>query len=143
MDGDLFTMPSTNNGWVFYVSDLSTRAGVNNNPNFAFRIVSEWEATAIGNNNSNYVGSVTAYSTGGTIRLDLMTVFGNPFSGVSPIPLHIRREGANVILTWTDPTFLLQSAPTATSGYTNVPGATNPYTNAIGASPRFFRLHAN
>jgi hypothetical protein len=143
IDGDLFTMPSTNNSWVFYVSDLSSRAGVNNNPNFAFRIVSEWEATAVGNNNSNYVGSVTAYSTGGTIRFDLMSVFGNSFSGVSPIPLHIRRDGANVILTWTDPTFLLQSAPAVTGSFTNVPGATNPYTNAVGIAPKFFRLHAN
>ena len=143
VDGDLITMTSTNNGWVFYVSDLSGRPGVNNNPNFAFRIVSEWEATAIGNNHSNYVGSVTSYSTGGTIRFDLMSVFGNPFSGVSPIPLHIRRDGANAILTWSDPTFVLQSAPAATGTYTDVPGATNPYTNAIGASPTFFRLQAN
>jgi hypothetical protein len=143
VDGDLITMTSTNNGWVFYVSDLSARARVNNNPNFAFRLVSEWEATAIGNNNSNYVGSVTSYSTGGTIRFDLMSVFGNAFSGVSPIPLHIRRDGANVVLTWTNPTFALQSAPAVTGTYTNVPGATTPYTNAIGASPRFFRLQAN
>jgi hypothetical protein len=72
-----------------------------------------------------------------------MSVFGNPFSGVSPIPLHIRRDGANVVLTWTNPTFALQSAPAITGTYTTVPGATNPYTNAIGASPRFFRLQAN
>jgi hypothetical protein len=143
VDGDLITMTSTNNGWVFYVSGLSARPGVNNNPNFAFRIVSEWEATAIGNNNPNYVGSVTSYSTGGTIRFDLMSVFGNPFSGVSPIPLHIRRDGANAILTWSDPTFVLQSAPAVTGTYTDVPGATNPYTNTIGASPTFFRLQAN
>jgi hypothetical protein len=143
VDGDLITMTSTNNGWVFYASDLSARAGVNNNPDFAFRIVSEWEASAIGNNNSNYVGSVSSYSAGGTIRFDLMSVFGNPFSGVSPIPLHIRRDGANAVLSWADPTFVLQSAPVANGTYANVPGATNPYTNAIGASPRFFRLQAN
>jgi hypothetical protein len=80
INGDLITMTSTNNGWVFYVSNLSAIPGVNNNANFAFRIVSEWEATAIGNNNSNYAGSVTSYSTGGTIRFDLMSVYGNPFS---------------------------------------------------------------
>jgi hypothetical protein len=143
VDGDLITMTSTNNGWAFYASDLSARAGINNNPNFAFRIVSEWEATAIGNNNSNYAGSVTSYSAGGTIRFDLMSVFGNPFSGVSPITLHIRRDGANAVLSWADPTFMLQSAPVANGTYANVPGATNPYTNAIRASPAFFRLRAN
>jgi hypothetical protein len=80
IDGDVFAMPSLNNSFVFYTSDLSAMPGVNNNPNFAFRIVSEWEATAIGNNNSNYVGSVTSYSTGGTVRFDLMSVFGNIYS---------------------------------------------------------------
>ena len=86
---------------------------------------------------------VTSYSAGGTIRFDLMSVFGNPFNGVSPIPLHIRRDGANVVLTWTNPTFALQSAPAVSGTNTIVPGATNPYTNAIGAAPRFFRLQAN
>jgi hypothetical protein len=80
-DGALVTMTSANNGWVFYVCDLSAAGGVNNNPNFAFRIVAEWEATAIGTSNTNYVGTVTSYSTGGTIRFDLMSVYGDPFTG--------------------------------------------------------------
>ena len=79
-DGDVFTMLNTNNGFVLYSSDLSGIPGVNNNANFAFRIVSEWEATAIGNNNSNYVATVTSYSTGGTIRFDLMGAYGDPYS---------------------------------------------------------------
>src|ERR1035437_6524135 len=68
VDADLITMTSTTGDWVFYTSDLSALPGVNNNPNFAFRIVSEWEATAVGNNNSNYVGTVSSYSTSGTVR---------------------------------------------------------------------------
>jgi hypothetical protein len=80
VDADLITMTSTTGDWVFYTSDLSALPGVDNNPNFAFRVVSEWEATAIGNNNSNYVGSVTSYSTSGTVRFDLMSVFGNTYS---------------------------------------------------------------
>jgi hypothetical protein len=47
------------------------------------------------------------------------------------------------VLSWADPTFMLQSAPVANGTYANVPGATNPYTNAIRASPAFFRLRAN
>ena len=65
---------------MFYVSDLSGAPGVNKNPNFAFRLVSEWEATPTGNNNSNYVAAVTTYSTGGTMRFDLVSVYGNVFS---------------------------------------------------------------
>ncbi len=80
VDADLITMTSTTGDWVFYTSDLSALPGVNNNPNFAFRIVSEWEATALGNNNSNYVGTVSSYSTSGTVRFDLMSVFGNLYS---------------------------------------------------------------
>jgi hypothetical protein len=80
VDADLITMTSTTGDWVFYTSDLSALPGVNNNPNFAFRIVSEWEATAVGNNNSNYVGTVSSYSTSGTVRFDLMSVFGNIYS---------------------------------------------------------------
>jgi hypothetical protein len=83
VDGDAFTMLATNNSFVFYTSDLSAIPAVNNNANFAFRIVSEWEATAIGNSNSNYVGTVNSYDTGGTIRFDIMSVYGNPFASVA------------------------------------------------------------
>jgi hypothetical protein len=74
VDGDVFTMLSLNNSFVFYTSDLSGIPGVNNNANFAFRIVSEWEATAIGNSNSNYVATGTS---SGTMRYDLVSVYGN------------------------------------------------------------------
>jgi len=48
-----------------------------------------------------------------------------------------------VVLTWSDATFLLQSAPLVTGVYTDVPGATSPYTNAISGAAEFFRLQAN
>ncbi|MEI8040592.1 MAG: hypothetical protein WCL11_04230 [Verrucomicrobiota bacterium] len=89
VDGNAFTMLATNNSFVFYTSDLSAILGVNNNANFAFRIVSEWEATAIGNNNSNYVGTVSSYDTGGTIRFDLMSVYGNPLGAPTQAPTTI------------------------------------------------------
>ena len=81
VDGDLITMTSTRTATGYsFTSDLSGIPSVNNNPNFAFRVVSEWESTAIGTTNSNYDGSSTAYSTGGTVRFDLMSVYGNPYS---------------------------------------------------------------
>jgi hypothetical protein len=89
VDGDAFTMLAQNNSFVFYTSDLSGIPGVNNNPNFAFRIVSEWESTATGNNNANYVGTVNSYDTGGTIRFDLMSVYGDPYGAVTAAPTTI------------------------------------------------------
>jgi hypothetical protein len=93
VDGDVFTMLDTNNDFVFFTSDLSGVPGVNNNANFAFRIVSEWEATAIGNTNSNYVATVTAYvpsgTSSGTMRYDLVSVFGNAFGAPTLAPTTI------------------------------------------------------
>jgi hypothetical protein len=63
--------------------NLSSIATVNDNPNFAFRIVSEFESSATGNENSNYVATAPGgtYGTGGTWRFDMMTVSGEVFSG--------------------------------------------------------------
>ena len=56
-------------------------AGVDNNPNFAIRIVSEFESTAIGTTNANYVtASTSVYGTGGTVRFDMVTISGNPIN---------------------------------------------------------------
>jgi hypothetical protein len=143
VDGDVETFSAV--AYQFYSSAL-TNAGVANNPNFAFRVVAEWESTAIATSNTNYDGTSSAFGSGGTIRVDLMTVFGNPLgSVVSPIPLHIQLAGTNVVLTWNDPTsaFSLQAAPLATGTYNTVSGATSPYTNAITGSQQYFRLKSN
>ena len=59
------------------------------------------------------------------------------------VPLTIQSLGSSVVLSWTDPTFALQAAPTASGSYTNVPGATSPYTNVISGDQLFFRLIGN
>ena len=147
IDKDVLAYTVTDNSFVLFSVDLSGVAGVRDNAQFAYRVVTEWEGTAIGGGNNNYVG-ITSYgsgASGGTIRYDLMTVYGTATSAnPTPILLHIEQaDNGSVKLTWTDPAFSLQSAPAITGTYTTVPGATNPYTNAIGASPRFFRLQAN
>ncbi len=48
-----------------------------------------------------------------------------------------------LILTWANTNFTLQSAPLVTGIYTNISGATSPYTNPISASQQFFRLIGN
>lgn len=56
------------------------------------------------------------------------------------IPLSIQSDGKNAVLTWNDPSFSLQAAPTLNGGYTNVDGATSPFTNALDAPAKYFRL---
>jgi hypothetical protein len=55
--------------------DLSTIVGVNNNPNFAFRIVSAFAPGGTGYEASN-TGST--YGTAGTLRFDMVTVSAVP-----------------------------------------------------------------
>ena len=76
-DLDLNTM-STDGVFVLHTGDLSSIPAVNNNPSFAFRVVSEFESIA----NPNYVGTSAAYSSGGTVRFDLVGVYGDPSSAV-------------------------------------------------------------
>jgi hypothetical protein len=63
--------------------DLTSLPVVNNKSNFAFRIVSEWESTAIGNETNQYIatGAGATYSGNGTWRFDMVTVSGEVFSG--------------------------------------------------------------
>jgi hypothetical protein len=62
---------------------------------------------------------------------------------VNPIPLILQRAGTELVLSWSDVSFGLQSAPSLTGVFTNVPGATSPYTNFFTGSARFFRLKSN
>ncbi len=58
--------------------DLTGIAGVANNANFAFRIVSEWESTATGSGANAFLASnpSSSYATSGTWRFDMVTVSG-------------------------------------------------------------------
>lgn len=143
VDGDVVTFSQV--AYQFYSSDLSAKPGVANNPNFGFRVVAEWESTAIGDATASYAGTSSTFGSGGTIRVDLMTVFGKSLGNVASIPLYIGYNGTNAILTWTDPAgaFSLQSAPLATGTYTNIVGATSPYTNLAVGSQQYFRLKSN
>jgi hypothetical protein len=69
------------------------------------------------------------------------TMFRDNFD--PPPVLNIQRLGGNVVLSWTNAAFGLQSAPAISGTFTNVPGATSPHTNSISAGQRFFRLIPN
>jgi hypothetical protein len=137
VDGEAINM-SVATAFEFMSSDLSAIPGVSDNPNFAFRLVAEWESTAIGTGNANYDGTTGTYEggdSGGSIQYDLVTVFGDVF-------IKYQRNGTHLVLSWTDPgsLFSLQSAPFVTGTYTNISGATSPYTSPISGSASFFRL---
>ena len=67
-------------------NNLSAIAGVNNNANFAFRLLSEFESTAAGTANANYLpGDATkVYGTAGSMRYDMVTVAGATFVTATP-----------------------------------------------------------
>jgi hypothetical protein len=61
-------------------NNLTGVPGVDNNPNFGFRIVAEFESTAITNANAQYVGASGTYAPGGTVRFDMVTITGTPLA---------------------------------------------------------------
>lgn len=87
-----------------------------------------------------------AFSNGmlNTNPIPVVTGLNQPTYLAFPPPprLRIRWTGGDVMLTWPDAMFTLQTADTLTSGFATVPGATSPYTNGITAGTRFFRLES-
>jgi hypothetical protein len=129
--------------FAFFSSDLSGIPGVNNNPNFALRLVTEFQSTAVGGV-ADYVATTSAnYSTAGTIRFDWLNVFANPTNLITRVPLTVQLIANKVVVSWPGAGFLLQAAPVVTGTYTNITGATSPYTNTYTGSQRFFRLKSN
>jgi hypothetical protein len=83
---------------------------------------------------------------GATLLVDDLRV-GLSFASVlpstttlQPIPLTYERRSGNIILRWTNANFILQSAPSLKTTFTNVPGAASPFTNAMSGPGKFFRL---
>jgi hypothetical protein len=61
----------------------------------------------------------------------------------SPIPLFLQKMNNQMVLSWSNAAFSLQSAPTVNGTFTNLTGATSPYTNLITGTQRYFRLISN
>ena len=80
----------------------------------------------------------------GAIFLDNLKV-GTSLADVATIPalsqtLISQVINGELILSWSEPLFALQSASVVTGPYTTIPGATSPYTNSPTASEKYFRL---
>jgi hypothetical protein len=65
---------------------------------------------------------------------------GDVFELVLNPRLNIHRVNRAAVLTWTDPSLSLYSAPAANGVFTKISGATSPYTNAISGSQQFFQI---
>jgi len=60
-----------------------------------------------------------------------------------PPRLDFQKLNNQLVLSWTNAGFNLQSAPLITGTFTNIPGATSPYTNSLTAPQKYFRLISN
>jgi endonuclease I/fibronectin type 3 domain-containing protein len=95
---------SVGSAFEFQSQDLSAITGINDNPNFAFRIVSEFQTTATGSGTAGYVtASTSSYGTSGTVRFDLVTVTATPNPVTlpdAPVDLVATAGDAQVTLSW-------------------------------------------
>jgi hypothetical protein len=60
-----------------------------------------------------------------------------------PAHLDFQKLNNQLVLSWTNAGFTLQSAPALSGPFTNLPAATSPHTNSLTAPQQFFRLIAN
>ncbi len=88
-------------------------------------------------NSRLFISGHTAYgatSTGGQGRAG--TIYALPLQPT----LKYQRLNSALILSWDDPGWELESAPSASGPYIKLPGALSPYTNNFANPGQFFRL---
>ncbi|HVU99979.1 MAG TPA: hypothetical protein VHH88_01375 [Verrucomicrobiae bacterium] len=59
---------------------------------------------------------------------------------VTPIPLLVSQSGTNLVLTWSDARFSLQTATDIHGPYTTIASAASPYSTNISGPQAYFRL---
>ena len=139
-------------GFESKTNDLSAYPGVNNNLHFGFRLVAEFENTAINSANTNYVGSTGGYAGSGTLRFDMVTVSGVGYvSNAPPTPavLGLPQLGTNQSLSFTvagasGANYIVQAATNlANPNWLSLATNTSPFTFVVtnmGAFPeRYYR----
>jgi hypothetical protein len=145
----------TESGFTHFFSPADTEWANGNITNFASLSYTDWNSWANGVNpgppstvgvdavvhlrsEDIYVGIKFTFWGGSAGLFSYQRT--TPNVAVSPIPLSINRIGNQVVLTWTNAAFSLQSATNAAGTYTTVTGATSPYTNVINGAGMYFRL---
>lgn len=108
----LSTVVDADGVFTNFVADLTSDPQVSDNPLFGLRIVTEWESTAVGGTES-YVATKagSTYGSGGTIRLDMVTVSGTllesantppTISAVADQTLRVGTTSSNLVFTVAD-----------------------------------------
>ncbi|MFM2295938.1 MAG: hypothetical protein RLZZ350_2351 [Verrucomicrobiota bacterium] len=139
-----FSSPVTNAiAFSTRTNSLAAVAGANNNVNFAVRLVTEFESTAIGSATASYVGAGTTYGTGGTMRFDLVTISGSALAATNP-PASVPQLTAP---TFSSNQFSFTVTGTATTNYavqasTNL-AVTNSWTALVTNSAPFTYTQSN
>ncbi len=100
------------NFFTAFTNSLAALPGVNNNSNFIFRIVAEFQSTATGSGSAAYLAAnapANTYATSGTTRFDMVTVAGSS--------LVTGTAAALAPLTFTNGVFTLGVTGTVTANY--------------------------
>lgn len=87
--------------WLLFSADFADVPGANHNPNFGFRIVSEFESTATGAGADAYLPRDAEYSysgTGGTMWMDMVTVTAEVY--VPAVTLEAVLKGSDIEISW-------------------------------------------
>ena len=71
---------------AYQTYDFAGTAGVANNANFKFRVVTCFETTATGGGSAAYVPVSTTYGTSGTEGFDMVTLFAQPYPYITTQP---------------------------------------------------------
>jgi hypothetical protein len=135
--------------WIFFSADFAGVPGVDNNPNFGFRVVSEFESTATGAGADVYVPRDSAFSYssgGGTMWMDMVVVTADAYAPA--IQLDAQRSGSSLVISWpASASGVLESASSLTAPvWQDVPeapvisGDRKIVTVSLASGARFFRL---
>ena len=97
---------------------------------------------------SSVKGVMSQAQSSGTVLTNgydmILSDFSQIVVGTGPTPLNFQSSGPNLILSWSDPSFSLQSSTNVTGPYNVISGATSPFTtntaSATSGSQLFFRL---
>jgi hypothetical protein len=76
--------------------------------------------------------------SGGLVDVSKLKI-GTTFDSVLPA-LQISALAGGVVITWSDPTLTVQSAPSVTGPWTDLIGANSPYTPSSGSATMFYRF---
>jgi hypothetical protein len=156
IDHDVMDLVGRQNEYTFVASSLAAIPAVNNNADFAIRIVSEWQSTATGSGLDQFFPTdpANSYGQNNAIRFDMVNVFGNPIGANEPIILtSIQILGGNVRIDFTagagdtPATFTLRSSSSVNGPYSDVSSTitqlgvgTFRAERALSGSQQFYRV---